>query len=42
MMYFPEAKTAIAVQVNTSVPRATGKPLTRFIYDFAKIVLEDR
>jgi D-alanyl-D-alanine carboxypeptidase len=41
MMYFPDAKIAIAVQVNTSVPRATGKPLTRFIYDFAKIVLEE-
>lgn len=38
MMYFPDAKMAIAVQVNTSVPRATGKPLTRFIYDFAKII----
>jgi hypothetical protein len=30
------------VQVNTSVPRATGKPLTRFIYDFAKIILEEQ
>jgi D-alanyl-D-alanine carboxypeptidase len=42
MMYFPDAKIAIAVQVNTSAPRATGKPLTRFIYDFAKIVLEEQ
>jgi hypothetical protein len=40
MLYFSDAKIAIAVLVNTSVPRATGKPLTRFIYDFAKIVLE--
>lgn len=39
MMYFPEAKVAIAVQVNTSVPRATGKPLTRFITDFMEIIL---
>jgi D-alanyl-D-alanine carboxypeptidase len=42
MMYFPDSKIAIAVQLNTSVPRATGKPLTRFIYDFAKIVLEEQ
>ncbi|MCI0693243.1 serine hydrolase [candidate division KSB1 bacterium] len=42
MMYFPDAKMAIAVQVNTSIPRATGKPLTRFIYDFAKIILEEQ
>lgn len=42
MMYFPDAKIAIAVQVNTSVPRATGKPLTRFIYDFVKIVWDEQ
>jgi D-alanyl-D-alanine carboxypeptidase len=42
MMYFPDSKTAIAVQVNTSVPRATGKPLTRFIYDFVRIILAEQ
>ena len=42
MMYFPEHKLAIAVQVNTSVPRATGKPLSRFVTDFAEIILRER
>ncbi|MGH7600598.1 MAG: hypothetical protein ACREOI_29940 [bacterium] len=42
MRYFHDAKIAIAVQVNTSVPRATGKPLTRFIYDFARIIWEEQ
>ncbi|MCI0491019.1 MAG: beta-lactamase family protein [Blastocatellia bacterium] len=40
MMYFPEHKLAIAVQVNTSAPRTTGKPLSRFITDFAEIILQ--
>ncbi len=39
MMYFPQHKLAIAVQVNTSVGRATGKPLTGFITDFAEIIV---
>jgi D-alanyl-D-alanine carboxypeptidase len=39
MMYFPEAGVAIAVQVNTSVPRATGKPLSRFITELAEIIV---
>jgi D-alanyl-D-alanine carboxypeptidase len=39
MIYFPEHKFAIAVQVNTSVPRATGKPLSRFISDLAAIII---
>lgn len=38
MMYFPEFRAAIAVQVNTSVPRAIGKPLIQFIYDLARII----
>jgi D-alanyl-D-alanine carboxypeptidase len=38
MMYFPESKIAIAVQVNTSAPRVTGKPLTGFIVDLAELV----
>jgi D-alanyl-D-alanine carboxypeptidase len=42
MMYFPESKIAIAVQVNTSVPRVTGKPLTQFITDFAEIIIQEQ
>jgi D-alanyl-D-alanine carboxypeptidase len=38
MAYFPELKTAVAVQVNTSAPRSTGKPLFRFLTDFAEVV----
>ncbi len=38
MMYFPELKTAIAVQVNSSAPRATGRPLARFVTEFAGII----
>ena len=41
MIYFPELKTAIAVQVNTSAPRTTGKPLSRFITDFAEIIKQE-
>ncbi|HEU4598076.1 MAG TPA: serine hydrolase domain-containing protein [Pyrinomonadaceae bacterium] len=41
MAYFPELKTAIAVQVNTSVPRAVGKPLFRFLLDLAGVLAED-
>jgi D-alanyl-D-alanine carboxypeptidase len=42
VIYFPEAKLAIAVQVNTSVPRATGKPLSRFITELAEIVINEQ
>ena len=38
MMYFPELKTAIAVQVNSSAPRSTGRPLSRFVIELAQIV----
>ena len=38
MMYFPELKTAIAVQVNSSAPRSTGRALRAFLTDFAQIV----
>jgi hypothetical protein len=37
-MYFPESKIAIAVQVNTSAPRVTSKPLISFIVDLAELV----
>jgi D-alanyl-D-alanine carboxypeptidase len=42
MVYFPELKTAMAVQVNTSAPRATGKPLFRFLTDFAEIIAQEQ
>lgn len=38
VMYFPELKAAIAVQVNSSAPRSTGRPLARFVTEFAAIV----
>lgn len=40
MMYFPDHQLAVAVQVNTSAPRATGKPLRGFIIDFAEIITQ--
>jgi hypothetical protein len=40
MMYFPELKTAIAVQVNTSVPRDLGRPLGGVLAEFAAAVKE--
>ncbi len=38
MMYFPEQKIAVALQVNTSVPRDLGKPLSRVIWEVFDIV----
>jgi D-alanyl-D-alanine carboxypeptidase len=38
LVYFPELKTSIAVQVNSSAPRSTGKSLRAFTLDFAGIV----
>jgi D-alanyl-D-alanine carboxypeptidase len=38
MMYFPDEKIAIAVQVNTSVGRSLGKPLARLIPELAEVV----
>jgi hypothetical protein len=38
LMYFPELKAAIAVQVNSSAPRSTGRPLRAFLVEFAQIV----
>lgn len=40
MMYFPEQKFAVAVQVNTSVPQDLGKPLGRFLAEVAEIIKE--
>ena len=38
LVYFPELKTSIAVQVNSSAPRSTGKSLRAFIMDFAALI----
>ncbi|MBM4161108.1 MAG: beta-lactamase family protein [Ignavibacteria bacterium] len=38
MMYFPEMKVAIAVQVNTSEFQKLGRPLIRFIGEFVPII----
>jgi D-alanyl-D-alanine carboxypeptidase len=38
MMYFPEQKIAVAVQVNTSVPRDLGKPLSRVLWEVLDVV----
>ena len=35
MMYFPEHKIAVAVQVNSSVPQNLGKPLGRVLVETA-------
>ncbi len=38
MMYFPEHKVAVAVQVNTSVGRDLGKPLGRVLVELMEII----
>ena len=38
MMYFPEHKVAIAVQVNTSVGRSLGKPLGRVLVEMMDVI----
>ncbi len=38
MMYFPEKKIAVAVQVNTSVPQDLGKPLARVLIEIASSI----
>lgn len=38
MMYFPEQKIAVAVQVNTSVPKSLGKPLGRVLAEIAQTI----
>ena len=38
MAYFPDLRASVAVQVNTSVASTTGKPLARFLTDFAQIL----
>jgi len=38
MMYFPDSKIAIAVQVNTSVGRDLGKPLSRVLVEMMEVI----
>lgn len=38
MMYFPEHKIAVAVQVNTSVGRSLGKPLSRVLVEVIEVL----
>jgi D-alanyl-D-alanine carboxypeptidase len=38
MMYFPEQKIALAVQVNTSVGRSLGKPLSRVLVEMMEVI----
>jgi D-alanyl-D-alanine carboxypeptidase len=38
MMYFPEQKAAVAVQVNTSVGRSLGKPLSRVLTEVMEVI----
>lgn len=38
MMYFPEYKIAVAVQVNTSVPQNLGKPLGRVLVEMIEAI----
>ncbi|MBA3638623.1 MAG: hypothetical protein M3541_07300 [Acidobacteriota bacterium] len=38
VLYFPDIKVSIAVQVNSSAPRSTGQALRAFAVDFATII----
>jgi D-alanyl-D-alanine carboxypeptidase len=38
MMYFPEHKVALAVQVNTSVGRSLGKPLSKVLVEMMEVI----
>jgi D-alanyl-D-alanine carboxypeptidase len=38
MMYFPEQKVAVAVQVNTSIGRNLGKPLSRVLVEMMEVI----
>ncbi|HEV7642501.1 MAG TPA: serine hydrolase domain-containing protein [Pyrinomonadaceae bacterium] len=41
MMYFPDKKFAIAVQVNSSVPPDLGKPLGRVLVELAETIIKN-
>jgi D-alanyl-D-alanine carboxypeptidase len=38
LMYFPDLKASIAVQVNSSAPRSTGRPLRTYVNEFAAVI----
>ena len=38
MMYFPDSKVAVALQVNTSVGRNLGKPLSRVLVEVMEVI----
>ncbi len=42
MMYFPDNKISIAVQVNSSVPKNLGKPLGRVLVESAEIIFNEK
>ena len=42
LVYFPDLKVSIAVQVNSSALRSTGKSLRAFVLDFAEILSASR
>ena len=42
VMYFPELKAAIAVQVNSSAPKSTGRALRTFLTEFAEIIVRGK
>lgn len=42
MMYFPDKKISIAVQVNSSVPQNLGKPLGRVLVESAEIIFANK
>jgi D-alanyl-D-alanine carboxypeptidase len=42
MMYVPRLRAALAVQVNSSAPRSTGRPLSRFLVEFMEVIAGDR
>jgi hypothetical protein len=42
MAYFPEHKVAVAVQVNTSVGRNLGKPLSRVLVEVMEVIIAQK
>jgi D-alanyl-D-alanine carboxypeptidase len=38
LTYFPDSKISIAVQVNSSAPRSTGRSLRAFVLEFAQLI----
>ena len=42
MAYFPDQKIAVAVQVNTSVGRSLGKPLSRILVEVIEVINETK